>query len=122
MTIALIIGLTIFAIGTSLPEIMTCIVASIKKETEIAAGDIIGADILNILWIIGVSSTVKPITVEPKIIYFSFPFMILIVVTMLNSMRKSWKLDRIDGVFLIVLYVVFIILMVKLFGPQAAAH
>jgi cation:H+ antiporter len=53
-----VIDLTIVAIGTSLPEIVTCITAARKGEGEIAAGDIIGADILNILWIIGVSAMV----------------------------------------------------------------
>ncbi|MBN2246585.1 MAG: calcium/sodium antiporter, partial [Candidatus Aminicenantes bacterium] len=74
-----IIGLTVIAIGTSLPEISTCITAALKQEGEIAVGNIIGADILNVLWIIGVSAMVNPITVDKDIINFSFPFMILIV-------------------------------------------
>ena len=73
-----IIGLTIIAIGTSLPEISTCVTAALKGEGEIAVGNIIGADILNVLWIIGVSSIANPIKVELKIINFAFPFMILI--------------------------------------------
>jgi cation:H+ antiporter len=99
-----LIGLTIIAIGTSLPEISTCITAARKGEGEIAVGDIIGADILNILWIIGVSSIVNPIQVDLEVINFSFPFMILIVVVMLVSMRLGCRLTKLKGVLLLGLY------------------
>jgi len=118
----IVIGLTMIAIGTSLPEIMTCIMASIKKESEIAAGDIIGADILNILWIIGVSAAVNPITVSKSIIHFSFISMFVVVITMLVSMRTGWRLNRKEGLLLVFLYVIYITLMIKFFGIQAAAH
>lgn len=110
-----IIGLTVIAIGTSLPEISTCISAARKGEGEIAVGDIIGADILNILWIIGVSSFVKPITVDLSVINFSFPFMILIVAVMLGTMRIGCRLDKWKGILLMVLYVVYFVLTLVLF-------
>jgi cation:H+ antiporter len=110
-----VIGLTIIAIGTSLPEISTCISAARKGEGEIAVGDIIGADILNILWIIGVSAVVKPITVELNIINFSFPFMILVVAVMLGTMRLGCRLDKWKGILLLVLYVVYLIMTIILF-------
>jgi len=115
----IVIGLTMIAIGTSLPEIMTCVVASKKKQGEIAAGDIIGADILNILWIIGVSAAVNPIKVDISIIHFSFISMIIVVITMLVSMRTGWKMSRKEGIILVFMYAVYIGLMIKLFGLQA---
>jgi cation:H+ antiporter len=111
----IIIGSTIVAIGTSLPEISTCITAALKGEGEIAVGDIIGADILNILWIIGVASLVKPIKVDQDIINFSFPYMILIVVVMLLSMRLGCRLTKFKGVILLVLYGFYIFLMLQIF-------
>ncbi len=110
-----IIGLTIIAIGTSLPEISTCVTAALKGEGEIAVGNIIGADILNILWIIGVSSIANPIKVELKIINFAFPFMILIVVTMLVAMRIGCRLGRMKGFLLFGLYIIYLFLTIKLF-------
>lgn len=110
-----IIGLTVIAIGTSLPEISTCITAAIKKEGEIAVGNIIGADILNVLWIIGVSALVNPITVDKSIINFSFPFMILIVAVMLGSMRIGCRLGKIKGLILFLLYLVYLYMTLSLF-------
>lgn len=95
-----IMGLTIVAIGTSLPEISTCITAVLKGEGELAVGNILGADILNILWIIGVASIVRPIQVELKVINFTFPYMILIVTVMLVSMRIGCRLGKIKGLIL----------------------
>ncbi len=111
----IIIGSTIVAIGTSLPEISTCITAALKGEGEIAVGNIIGADILNILWIIGVASIANPIRVDLDIIDFSFPFMILIVVVMLVSMRIRCRLGKIKGLILLALYILYVFLTLNLF-------
>jgi cation:H+ antiporter len=111
----IIVGSTIVAIGTSLPEISTCITAALKGEGEIAVGDIIGADILNILWIIGVASLVKPIEVELEIINFSFPYMILIVVVMLLLIRIGCRLEKWKGFLLLGLYVLYVFLTLKFF-------
>jgi len=110
-----IIGLLVLAIGTSLPEISTCITAAAKGEGEIAVGNIIGADILNVLWIIGVSAVVNPITVELKVMNFGFPFMILIVLVMLVSMRIRCRLGKVKGLILLGLYAVYVFLALKLF-------
>jgi len=110
-----IIGLTVIAIGTSLPEISTCVTAALKGEGEIAVGNIIGADILNVLWIIGVSSLVNPIKVELNVMNFTFPYMILIVTTMLVAMRIGCRLGKIKGIILFGLYIIYFILALKLF-------
>lgn len=111
----IIIGLTVVAIGTSLPEISTCITAALKGEGEIAVGNIIGADILNVLWIIGVSSIVNPIKVEVEVINFTFPYMILVVATMLFAMRIGCRLGKIKGLILFALYVLYLFLTLWLF-------
>ena len=108
-----IIGLTVVAIGTSLPEISTCITAGLKGEGELAVGNIIGADILNILWIIGVSSVVRPIQVNLDVINFTFPYMIFIVAVMLLSMRIGCRLGKAKGILLFSLYILYLILMVR---------
>lgn len=103
-----IIGLTIVAIGTSLPEISTCIVASRKGHGEIAVGDILGADILNILWIIGVSAAITPMTLLPSTVYFSFLFMFIIVGATLISLRIRYSFGKYKGFILISIYLVYL--------------
>lgn len=103
-----IIGLTIVAIGTSLPEISTCIMAARKGHGEIAVGDILGADILNILWIIGVSAVITPMHLLPSTVYFSFIFLFLIVGTMLVSMRIGYSFGRVKGFILLGIYLVYL--------------
>ncbi len=110
-----IIGLTLVAIGTSLPEIATCIVASRKGHGDLAFGDIIGADILNILWIVGAASLTRPIKVAPRIIYFAFPSMIVVVLTMLLFARHKYRLTKFKGVILIFMYIIYISLTLILF-------
>jgi cation:H+ antiporter len=111
----IVIALSMIALGTSLPELSTAIVASYRKEGEIAAGNIIGADILNILWIIGVASIVNPIRVEIRTIHFSFPFMLLVVATMLLLMRHKYTLTRWKGILLLSLYSLYLLLLIKYF-------
>ena len=106
----IIVGATVIAIGTSLPEISTCIAASLKGEGELAVGDIIGADVLNILWIIGVSSIVRPIQVDVDIINFQFPFMILVVTVMLSSLLVGCRLNRKKAIVLVFLYGLYLFL------------
>jgi cation:H+ antiporter len=110
-----VIGLTIIAIGTSLPEIATCIVAAKKGHGDLALGDIIGADVLNILWIVGMASIANDITVDRSVIYFSFPAMIIVVVTMLLFSRMGLRLQKWKGIVLISMYVVYLILTFMLF-------
>ena len=74
----LMIGLTILAVGTSLPEIATCLLASLRGERDIAVGSIVGSNILNILAVIGIGGMLAPegIGVPPVAIWFDMPVMI----------------------------------------------
>ncbi len=110
-----VIGLTVVAIGTSLPEIATAVTAARKGHGGIVVGNILGADILNICWIAGASATVNPLVVEPRVIHFSFPAMLIIVGAMLVMMRTRHRLTKGEGVFLLALYGVYLGLIAKLF-------
>jgi cation:H+ antiporter len=105
-----IIGLTIIAVGTSLPELATSTVAAYKKNVDIAFGNIIGSNIFNILMILGVSALIRPIPVNSKenvnIIIVGI-VTVLLFVTMFTGKRA--KLDRWEGILFILLYVLFII-------------
>lgn len=110
-----VIGLTVVAIGTSLPEIATAVTSAKKGHGELMVGNILGADILNICWIAGASALVNPLVVQPRVIHFSFPAMIIIVVAMLIMMRTRHQLSRCEGVILFALYLVYLGMMMKLF-------
>jgi len=102
-----VIGRTVVAIGTSLPEIATCIVAAKKGHGDLAFGDIIGADILNLLLIIGTAATVKGLDIGKEAIFFNFPIMFIVVVTMLGLATIGYKLQKWKGWVLLSLYGIF---------------
>jgi len=116
-----VIALTLIALGTSIPEVATCIIAARKGHGEIAVGNIIGADILNICWVAGASAVANPLTVGRKEIIFMFPAMFVIVGAMLLMIRTGYRLKRIHGFMLLSLYIVYIILTIFFFPPGSGA-
>jgi cation:H+ antiporter len=115
-----VIGLTIIAIGTSLPEIATCVVASRKGHGDLAFGDIMGANILNLLWITGGASIASPIVVSLREIYFMYPSMALMVGAMFLMAAFGRKLSKLNAVILVILYVAYAVATVVLFVPAGA--
>ena len=109
----IIIGMTMIAIGTSLPEISTAIVSAVKGHGEIAIGNILGADVLNLLWIIGAAAIVNPIRVNPRTIAFAYPWMIIVVVTMVILMWHRHQLTRKKGILLMALYAIYFFQMAR---------
>lgn len=108
-----IIGLTIIAAGTSLPELVTSIVAATKKNSDIAIGNVIGSNIFNILLILSVSSFIKPISFNQN---FNTDIVILlggtlfIFIAMFTGKRK--KLDRWEAALLLSFYLIYTIYLV----------
>ena len=103
-----LVGLTIVAMGTSLPELVTSVVAAIKGENEIALGNVLGSNIFNILLILGTSSVISPIIVEyGLIIDFSFliAVTILLYILIFFNKKEEKKLTKIEGCLLVILYV-----------------
>jgi cation:H+ antiporter len=98
-----IISLTIIAAGTSMPELASSIVATIKKEYDIAIGNIIGSNIFNILGIIGISSLVKPLSAI-AISNIDLYAMLGVTLLLLPFFRTHYTLKRDEGFFLIALY------------------
>ncbi len=107
-----LVGLTIVAVGTSLPELVTSIVAALKGETEIAIGNVLGSNIFNILLILGLSSTINPIVVTGNL-YIDLLFLIVVtiiigIIIFFNKSKEIKKLSRLEGTILILLYVVYL--------------
>ena len=104
-----IIGLVVVAMGTSIPEIATCIIAARKGQGALAVGNILGADILNICWIAGASALANPLVVKPEVVNFMFPWMIAFVLTMLGLLRIGYQLNRWKGLVLLLLSIIYLI-------------
>jgi cation:H+ antiporter len=102
-----LIGLTVVAVGTSLPEFVTSVIAGIKGENEIAIGNIIGSNIFNILMILGISSIISPIVIS-FISVIDIMFMIAIGILLYVFVVKSKTLKRYQGIVFIFLYIGYI--------------
>lgn len=104
-----IISLTILAIGTSLPELVTSVTAAIKGNSDIAIGNIIGSNIFNMLLIIGVSSFIKPIIYNPT---YNIQMTILIISTLILSLfpiiPPKNEMSRFNGVVYIIMYSIYL--------------
>jgi cation:H+ antiporter len=104
----IIIGLTLVAFGTSLPELATAIISIIKKENAILIGNVIGSNIFNILCVGGFVSSFIAIPVRDRVINFDLPVMIFISVLILPVVFKWNKIPRVFGIFLLLIYFSYI--------------
>jgi len=108
-----VIGLTIVAAGTSLPELATSAVAAFKKHPDIAIGNVVGSNIFNILFILGVSAVIRPLPYPTSFnldIALSAAATILLFVTMFIGKRH--RLDRGESFFLLLVYIVYVVVLV----------
>ncbi|APH06177.1 calcium/sodium antiporter [Bacillus weihaiensis] len=104
-------GLTIIAIGTSLPELITSITAALKKESEIALGNIVGSNIFNILFVLGTTAAIHPLTVSNMIIT-DITIMIILTFVLLIFSRTNFKIGKIEGSLLVITYIVYMIYII----------
>lgn len=107
-----VIGLTIVAAGTSLPELATSVVAALKKKPDIAVGNIVGSNIFNLLFIMGLTSLIHPATYNPAFNtdqYVMIGAILLLFLLMFNPKRH--RLDRWEGGLLLVIFVMYAIFL-----------
>ncbi|MFC3415819.1 calcium/sodium antiporter [Algoriphagus hitonicola] len=103
-----VIGVTIIAIGTSLPELITSIMAAISKKTDLAIGNILGSNIMNILSIIGITALINPINISRAFIEFDFIWMTGITILLFPLMKSKLQISKIEGSILLVTYLVYL--------------
>lgn len=103
-----VVGLTLVALGTSLPELVTAGVASFKGHTDLAVGNLMGSNIFNILSILGITSIVKNIAVNEQMLSNDIIWMLAVTLLVLPLMILKRQVGRIDGVILLVIYFVYI--------------
>lgn len=102
-----IIGLTIVAVGTSLPELVTSVIAALRKHSDIAVGNIVGSNIYNVLGILGVTAIIKLIDVPPQIASLDIWVMTGATVLLFITANSRWRIGRIEGALMMAAYVAY---------------
>ena len=108
-----VISITMVAVGTSIPELVTSVLAAMQKESGISLGNIIGSNIMNIISVLGITSLITPIRVEHQIARFDIPAMLISSVLLLLFMIPAARsrITRWEGIFMVFLYLLYIYLI-----------
>ena len=118
----LVIGLTIVAMGTSLPEAAVSVSAALKGSAEITIGNIVGSNIMNVLLILGITSVITPIAVQASTVKYEIPFVIVVSAILMALGYTDNVVGRVDGVILWALmlcYLWYLLVMAKKGGGQS---
>ncbi|MCF6157885.1 MAG: calcium/sodium antiporter [wastewater metagenome] len=109
----LVIGLTVIAVGTSLPELATSLVATIRKESDISIGNVIGSNIFNILAILGIAAIIQPLSVNTLSLRVDMPVMLLFCIFLMPMITWKFALSRVQGFFLLAGYSMYVLWLFK---------
>lgn len=108
-----VVSITMVAVGTSIPELATSVIAALRKETDISVGNIIGSNIMNIVSVLGFTSLVSPVSVSMEIAGFDIPWMLGVSMLLLLLMlpASNSRISRWEGIFMIMIYLLYIYLL-----------
>ncbi|HIH97053.1 MAG TPA: calcium/sodium antiporter [Thermoplasmata archaeon] len=112
----IIIGITLLAMGTSLPELVTAIVSIRKHMGKLSIGNIIGANFLNLAWVISTAALVNPLTIDPETLTFTFPLLLLLTAVLLGCLYWKYELNRWKGAILLGIYLAYLIGLLGIYG------
>ena len=107
------IGLTIVALGTSLPELVTSITAALKKNADIAIGNIVGSNIFNILFVIGTSAMITPVAYQNQFLIDSIFCVATAMLLLLLVLNKDKKLKRWGGIIMLICYAGYVVYLIR---------
>ena len=108
-----VIGLTVLALGTSLPELFTSVIAARKGETDLAFGNLLGSNIFNVFSIVGITAMIKPLEINAEILHTDFPWMLGITLIILPLMIFRKRLSTPSGIILLLAYASYIFFLLK---------
>lgn len=109
----IVIGLTIVALGTSMPELCVSVVSALKDTPDLAVGNVVGSNIFNALLIVGVAALVAPMTILRSTVFKDVPCALVASVVLLMMCQNDWVITRLDGAILFVFFLVFMRLTIK---------
>ena len=115
-----VIGLSLVAIGTSLPELAATVVAAWRRHTDVAIANVLGSNLFNVLLILGAASLVAPLPVAPDIVDIDLWVMLGSGLVLIPIMITGWHVSRREGIFLLVLYAAYIVSMAMGYGRPIA--
>jgi len=109
----LTIGLTVVAVGTSLPELAASVMAAIRKESDITIGNVIGSNIFNMMAVAGPTAAIHPLRVSDSLISFHLPVMFVLTFLLYPILKSSEKISRFEGAFLLAIYIILMIIWTR---------
>jgi cation:H+ antiporter len=104
-----VIGMTVIAFGTSLPELTACVAAARKGQSEMIVGGIVGSNIFNILSVMALSAVVKPLVIDPRFLYFDLPALFLVTVVFCIFLLAVGRIGRVAGGLMVAAYLGFVV-------------
>ncbi len=104
-----LIALVLMAVGTSLPELFVSVSAARKGYMTMALGNIIGSNVANILWVLGAAAIIRPIRIDPELIFVQLIFMLLLSVLLIIFKKSGYVIDRKEGAVFLGVYIVFVL-------------
>jgi len=108
-----IIGITVFAVGTSLPELVTSLGAAFRGVSAISVGNIVGSNIFNLLFVMGVVALIRPFAIDQSLFSFEMPLLLLFTFVFFTVMRLGYKIKRWEGMFLFAGYIIFLFFLLR---------
>lgn len=111
---ALIIGMTIVAMGTSLPELSVSVTSAMAGSNELAVSNVIGSNIFNLMVVLGISAMLSPLFVSKSVLKRDYPFSVACAILLLVTGFIGMKLGRIDGIIFLAIFVAFLVVEVRL--------
>lgn len=105
----LVVGLTIVAMGTSAPEAAVSITASIKGTADIAIGNVVGSNILNILIILGITAVITSVAIQKSTLWIEIPFMIAVTVILIVMGMMGQSISRVEGIIFWILFLLYLV-------------
>lgn len=108
-----IIGVTLVAVGTSLPELATSVAAGLRRQADLVVGAIVGSNVFNILGALGVSAAIQPLSLDPALVRFEFPALVTFTILTAIFLYTGRRLTRWEGLLLLAGYAVFIALLFR---------
>ena len=111
----LIVALTMIALGTSLPELVTAVRSALMGHSELGLGNVIGANTLNMLWAFGACALIRPLPSERQTLILDCPFLLILMAAVLVPVALCKRLGRVHGVTFLAIYAVYITLIMVYF-------
>ncbi|UCC24760.1 MAG: calcium/sodium antiporter [Gemmatimonadales bacterium] len=103
-----LIGLSLVAVGTSLPELLVAVAAARRGNAELIVGNVIGSNIANVLLILGLTGLVRPLEVPELSVVYSIPISLFFSLALLHFIRTDWRISRVQGALVVVAYLAFL--------------